>query len=93
MTRNGFRGPPRSPMRALVAACGTPPVGMELGAELFETCSRATARRARRPCHQAPAIAGLPQWYIEARSRASGGWRGKHAEDLPGLRMRPMPSP
>ena len=69
-----------------------PPVGMERGAELFETCQ---------PCHgdtgegnpdiQAPAIAGLPQWYIESQLQSfQSGWRGKHAEDLPGLRMRPM---
>lgn len=65
---------------------------MSRGAELFETCQ---------PCHgaegqgnpdiEAPAIAGLPQWYIEAQLTGfQNGWRGKHAEDLPGLRMRPM---
>lgn len=83
------------PALALVAAgCdATPlPVGMERGAELFETCQ---------PCHgsagagdvaiEAPAIAGLPQWYIESQLQSfQNGWRGKHAEDLPGLRMRPM---
>ncbi len=75
------------------AACGTtPPPGPERGAELFETCV---------PCHgesgegnakiEAPAIAGLPQWYIEAQLTAfQNGWRGKHPDDLPGLRMRPM---
>jgi cytochrome c553 len=77
-----------------VAGCDAtpPPVGMERGAELFETCQ---------PCHgangvgdpaiAAPAIAGLPQWYIESQLQSfQNGWRGKHAEDLPGLRMRPM---
>jgi cytochrome c553 len=77
-----------------LAACDAtpPPVGMVRGAELFETCA---------PCHgdagagnadiEAPAIAGLPQWYIEAQLTGfQQGWRGKHAEDLPGLRMRPM---
>ena len=74
------------------SACSPPPQGMALGRELFETCQ---------PCHgpegagnpdiQAPAIAGLPQWYIEAQLQAfQAGWRGKHHEDLPGLRMRPM---
>lgn len=69
-----------------------PPVGMVRGAELYETCQ---------PCHgptgegkpeiQAPAIAGLPQWYIESQLTSfQSGWRGKHAEDLAGLRMRPM---
>lgn len=76
----------------VAAACTTPPPGMDRGAELFETCA---------PCHgeagqgdpsiQAPAIAGLPQWYIEGQLQSfQAGWRGKHAEDLPGLRMRPM---
>jgi cytochrome c553 len=83
----------RLPLLALLAAgCATPPPGIERGAELFETCQ---------PCHgsngagnpdiQAPAIAGLPQWYIEAQLTGfQQGWRGKHADDLPGLRMRPM---
>jgi len=77
-----------------LAACDAtpPPVGMARGAELFETCA---------PCHgdlaagdadiEAPAIAGLPQWYIESQLQSfQEGWRGKHADDLPGLRMRPM---
>jgi cytochrome c oxidase subunit 2 len=78
----------------VMTACdATPlPVGMTRGAELFETCA---------PCHgangagnasiEAPAIAGLPQWYIEGQLLSfQSGWRGKHHEDLPGLRMRPM---
>lgn len=77
-----------------VAACDAtpPPVGMERGAELFETCV---------PCHgengagdpdiEAPAIAGLPQWYIESQLTSfQNAWRGHHVEDLAGLRMRPM---
>jgi cytochrome c oxidase subunit II len=77
-----------------VAACNpTPPTpGLALGKELFETCA---------PCHgdmgtgdveiDAPAIAGLPQWYIEAQLRGfQAGMRGMHANDLPALRMRPM---
>lgn len=69
-----------------------PPVGMERGAELYETCV---------PCHgataggnpdiAAPAIGGLPQWYIQDQLTGfQAGFRGKHAEDIPGLRMRPM---
>lgn len=80
-------------LAAGLAACqGTPPVGMERGAELFETCT---------PCHgpeaagnpdiEAPAIAGLPQWYIEEQLRGfQQGFRGDHYTDLAGLRMRPM---
>jgi cytochrome c553 len=77
-----------------LAACDTapPPAGMARGAELFQTCQ---------PCHGpaaagnpdilAPAIAGLPQWYIEAQLHGfQQGFRGKHPDDLAGLRMRPM---
>ena len=82
-------------LAAVVAAgCDStpPPVGMARGEELFETCV---------PCHgeagagnadlEAPAIAGLPQWYLEAQLEGfQAGFRGLHAEDLPALRMRPM---
>ena len=77
-----------------VAACDAtpPPVGMERGAELFETCV---------PCHgdagqgnvdlAAPSIAGLPQWYVQDQLAGfQQGFRGLHHQDLPGLRMRPM---
>lgn len=77
-----------------VAACDAtpPPVGMARGEALYETCA---------PCHgeagvgdvdiASPAIAGLPQWYVEAQLQGfQAGWRGQHHEDLPGLRMRPM---
>ena len=81
-------------LAAALAACSNepPPAGIALGEELYETCA---------PCHgdagegnadiEAPAIAGLPQWYIEAQlSGFQAGYRGKHADDLPALRMRPM---
>jgi cytochrome c553 len=53
------------------------------------------------PCHggagtgdasiEAPAIAGLPQWYVEAQvTKFRDGLRGAHADDYAGLRMRPM---
>jgi cytochrome c553 len=52
-------------------------------------------------CHQkdgsgnesvnAPAIAGLQRWYVEAQLRKfSEGHRGTHIDDLPGMQMRPM---
>ena len=65
---------------------------LRAGAEIFDTCV---------PCHGAagqgdalgkgPAIAGLPQWYVEATLRKfmSGG-RGAHPHHYEGLRMRPM---
>ncbi|MDH3269867.1 MAG: c-type cytochrome [Gemmatimonadota bacterium] len=76
------------------AACDAtpPPVGMVRGAELYETCL---------PCHgesavgnaeiEAPAIAGLPQWYIEEQLLGfQQSWRGGHFQDIAGMRMRPM---
>lgn len=39
----------------------------------------------------APAIAGLPAWYLEAEFyKFRTGVRGAHPDDLEGLRMRPM---
>jgi cytochrome c oxidase subunit 2 len=76
------------------AACDAtpPPVGMARGEELFDTCAPCHgANAAGDPEIAAPAIAGLPQWYVEEQLRAfQDGYRGKHADDLPGLRMRPM---
>lgn len=65
----------------------TPP-----GHVLYESCSS---------CHgatgygqeniAAPAIAGLPAWYVEAQvMKFRTGVRGAHPDDLEGLRMRPM---
>lgn len=53
------------------------------------------------PCHGndgsgnqsvgAPAIAGLPVWYVEAQLRKfRDGSRGAHPDDVDGLKMRPM---
>ena len=83
MTRQRTSRTAALPILALVAACSTPPVGMELGAELFETCQPCHgATGAGDPAIQAPAIAGLPQWYIESQLQSfQAGWRGKHAED------------
>lgn len=69
-----------------------PPVGMARGAELFETCQPCHGPQAAgNPDIQAPAIAGLPQWYIEAQLHGfQQGFRGKHPDDLAALRMRPM---
>lgn len=76
------------------AACDAapPPVGMARGAELYETCQPCHgADAAGNPEIAAPAIAGLPQWYIQEQLRGfQAGYRGDHASDLPGLRMRPM---
>lgn len=62
------------------------------GEELFAYCTQ---------CHgddgggihdfRAPAIAGLPEWYLEAQlMKFREGARGDHPADVDGLRMRPM---
>src|SRR5688572_7229953 len=62
------------------------------GAELFESCV---------PCHgaagqgktavSAPAIAGLPAWYVAVQlERFQTGVRGRHGDDVEGLRMQAM---
>jgi cytochrome c553 len=39
----------------------------------------------------APAIAGLPSWYVESQLiKFRTGVRGSHPDDIEGLRMRPM---
>jgi cytochrome c553 len=65
---------------------------MARGAELYDTCQPCHgAEAAGNPEIAAPAIAGLPQWYIQDQLRGfQAGHRGDHASDLPGLRMRPM---
>ena len=67
-------------------------LGIARGHELYDTCI---------PCHGehgagdaalgAPAIAGLPRWYIEAQlEKFRDGKRGTHPADMEGHRMRPM---
>jgi len=64
----------------------------ERGQALFALCTQ---------CHGAagignrdalaPAIAGLDQWYVEAQlKKFRSGIRGKHPQDMGGLRMHPM---
>lgn len=76
-----------------VAACSTIPAeGTARGEALYANCA---------PCHgesgqgnkgfSAPAIAGLPAWYVTAQlTKFQDGTRGAHPDDVHGLRMRPM---
>ncbi|MSQ01981.1 MAG: c-type cytochrome [Myxococcales bacterium] len=79
---------------AVLGGCATelPAGGVARGQVLYQNCTQ---------CHgddgggstlvHAPAIAGLPQWYIEAQvTNFQTGWRGAHADDVEGLKMRPM---
>lgn len=74
-----------------LAGC-SPGQGEELGRVRYENCA---------PCHGAdgsgnsaigaPAIAGMPAWYVEAQlHKFRNGGRGAHPDDVEGLKMRPM---
>lgn len=86
------------PLAALCAAawltgCAqTPGPGLVRGEQIYDTCM---------PCHgkdghgnvtlAAPAIAGLPQWYVERQlHNFAGAVRGYDHRDMEGQRMRPM---
>jgi cytochrome c553 len=74
------------------SGCASSAASTPSGAELFESCV---------PCHGekgegnqslgAPAIAGLPAWYVTAQlEHFQSGLRGQHADDTEGLRMQAM---
>jgi cytochrome c oxidase subunit 2 len=77
----------------ILAGCSaTPGPGMARGREMFQTCA---------PCHggdgagnralAAPAIAGLPKWYLVTElTKFEKGIRGADPRDQEGARMRPM---
>ena len=61
-------------------------------AALFPLCGQCHgAAGAGNQMYLAPAIAGLPEWYVFAQlQNFYTGQRGKHPDDLAGLRMYPM---
>lgn len=62
------------------------------GQLLLETCKACHGANGEgNPSIQAPAIAGLPEWYvISTLKKFKHGIRGAHADDRTGLQMRPM---
>lgn len=62
------------------------------GKELFALCQQCHGDAGEgNPAVGAPAIAGMPGWYVKEQLRKfSVGLRGKHFDDLEGMRMRPM---
>lgn len=64
----------------------------ERGMELYGYCEQCHGTRGEGKFEfRAPAIAGLPKWYVQAQlEKFRVGARGDHPEDLDGLRMRPM---
>ncbi len=76
----------------LVGCSSGPKAGLERGKLVYDTCT---------PCHgengagnrevKAPAIAGLPQWYVLRQlENFSKDIRGSHPDDMEGHLMRPM---
>jgi cytochrome c553 len=62
------------------------------GEELFELCATCHGQTGGgNPVALAPAIAGLPQWFVEGQiKKFQSGGRGTHYDDISGMRMRPM---
>lgn len=65
---------------------------LERGEALYKLCAQCHGPAgAGNPSIAAPPIAGLPAWYVESTvTKFRTGVRGKHPDDMAGLRMRPM---
>lgn len=78
---------------ALFGACRPEGVKRTLsGQELYAACKSCHGAEGQGQRNlAAPAVAGLPAWYVEAQlSKFRTGARGAHPDDIEGLRMRPM---
>ena len=66
--------------------------GAAKGEELFGRCTNCHGEKGEGKRHiLAPAIAGLPAWYVENQlEKYANGLRGGHLNDVAGHRMRPM---
>lgn len=64
----------------------------ERGAQLYELCAACHGSEGQgNALYLAPAIGGLPAWYVASQlEKFRAGGRGKHFDDIPGMRMRPM---
>jgi len=64
----------------------------ERGADLFRLCAVCHGEQAAgNEAIGAPAIAGMPAWYLENQlNQFRDGNRGTHFDDITGMRMRPM---
>ncbi len=89
----------RAAVAALLAAASVagpaPRVAAEdadRGATLFRYCTQCHGEQGEgNALALAPAIAGLPAWYVERQlEHFRSGIRGRHFDDIAGMRMRPM---
>jgi cytochrome c oxidase subunit 2 len=64
----------------------------ERGAAVFVLCTQCHGDAGEgNQAFGAPAIAGLPLWYVQSQLlKFRSGLRGRHFDDLEGMRMRPM---
>jgi cytochrome c553 len=78
-----------APNLASAQAAGASP---ERGKLLFSLCAQCHGDAGQgNQALGAPAIAGLPAWYVQNQLvKFSTGLRGKHFDDIEGMRMRPM---
>jgi cytochrome c553 len=77
----------------LILATGQPGWGSaDRGQALFQLCATCHGNQGEgRLDIGAPAIAGLPKWYVSAQlQKFRHGVRGSHPQDTAGMRMRPM---
>jgi cytochrome c553 len=75
------------------SACNPqPPRGAAAGETYYAYCvSCHGADGSGSQLYEAPAIAGLDEWYVKAQlEKFRNGFRGAHHDDTAGLRMRPM---
>lgn len=85
---------PLAALLLLGAGCGykVPEHATARGDELFTLCKSCHGEAGEGNAqYQAPAIAGLPEWYVEGQLRKfKSGVRGAHPHDYTGMMMRPM---
>ncbi|TPV95732.1 MAG: cytochrome c [Myxococcales bacterium FL481] len=84
--------PSATALALALSACGPTTGAPASGEELYDACENCHGSDgAGNPDIEAPQIAGLPQWYIEAQlHKFRSGARGAHPDDAPGMRMRPL---
>jgi cytochrome c oxidase subunit II len=77
---------------ALLAGSSAQAQDLERGEELFQLCGTCHGAEGQgNELYLAPAIGGMPLWYLEGQlAKFRDGGRGTHFDDLAGMRMRPM---
>lgn len=69
-----------------------PPQATASGEEIFQLCESCHGEHGQGIAKfNAPSIAGLPRWYVQAQlHKFRSGVRGTHPADIAGMQMRPM---